>query len=137
VKKLVPFAVVAAISLGLAMAALAQGGSRQSFAGTFTSTAPGSPTAYRLAIDYRNPRDPEAKPHAVACLAPRGDGGRGPEPTELPAHSSAVPRLGSLDQHRDLHLPRRRLADSGDLLSVRARSDRAWQRSGRRARREQ
>ncbi|HLL87503.1 MAG TPA: hypothetical protein VK387_09355 [Thermoleophilaceae bacterium] len=95
-KKLVPFAVVAAISLGLARAALAQGGSRQSFTGTFTSTAPGSPTAYRLAIDYRNPRDPEAKPHAVACLAPRRDGGRGPEPTELPAHSSAVPRLGSL-----------------------------------------
>ncbi len=62
-------AVVAALLAASPVAA--QGGSRQSFAGTFTSHAPGSSTGYRLAIDYRNPRDPGGKPYAVAEILQR------------------------------------------------------------------
>lgn len=37
----------------------------------FTTTAPASPSGMELSIDYRNPADPEGKPHAVKKLVVR------------------------------------------------------------------
>ena len=53
---------VGVVALLAASPAGAEVGSRQSFAGTFSSEAPGSSTGYGLAIDYRNPRDSGGKP---------------------------------------------------------------------------
>ena len=39
--------------------------SRQAFAGELLSPVPGSSSGYRLAIDYRDPADPDGKPYAV------------------------------------------------------------------------
>jgi len=59
---------VAAVVLGSVLLApgVAHGGSIQTFSGTFTTTAPGSPTGYTASIDYRDPADPQGKPPAVA-----------------------------------------------------------------------
>ena len=38
---------------------------------TFTTTAPGLPSGMNLSIDYRNPEDPEGKPHAIQKLVLR------------------------------------------------------------------
>jgi len=54
---------VAALSFALPATAAAQ---RQSFSGTFTTTESATSTGYVLAIDYRDPADPNAKPPAVA-----------------------------------------------------------------------
>jgi hypothetical protein len=59
-------AAVAAVALAsLPVAAGAQSESRQSAASEFVESRPGEPTGLRLAIDYVNPSDPNAKPPAV------------------------------------------------------------------------
>lgn len=56
---------IAILLLALPAVARAQEGSRQTVALTFDERRPAQSTAVRLAIDYANPGDPEAKPHAV------------------------------------------------------------------------
>jgi hypothetical protein len=69
---------IAAIAVGaVPVAALAQAGSRQSAAAVFDAQRPGASTGLRLAIDYLNPSDPEAKPPAVQTVVttlPAGTG---------------------------------------------------------------
>jgi hypothetical protein len=61
-----------AIALAIALAGFAPGlangsaGSRQTASYTFTTTTPGAPTGYRLAVDFQNPQDPRGKPYSVA-----------------------------------------------------------------------
>lgn len=58
------FAIAAVIAVTLPAAAAAAE-PRQSFSGTFTSMAPAASTGYRLELDYRDPANPQGKPHAV------------------------------------------------------------------------
>jgi hypothetical protein len=74
--KVIPAA--AASVLALAVLALPGGAGGQSDSPsyqnaslTFTTTAPGSPSGLGLAIDYRDPANPEGKPHAVQKLVLR------------------------------------------------------------------
>jgi hypothetical protein len=80
-------------TLALAFAVLAspvgaQSQSRQTFSGTFTAELPDSSTGYRLEIDYRNPEDPEAKPHSVQTILQRLHPGTGID-TSVPERCTA------------------------------------------------
>jgi hypothetical protein len=59
-------AVATIVFAGAAAEATAQGGSRQSAAAVFSESHPGASTGLRVAIDYVNPADRDAKPPAVA-----------------------------------------------------------------------
>jgi hypothetical protein len=48
---------------------------RQAGSMTYTSTVPGSPTGLELKLDFRNPDDPGAKPHAVRRMVVHGPPG--------------------------------------------------------------
>lgn len=52
-------------ALAAAAPAQAEGGPRQTFDARFASSEPGTASGVSLAIDYVNPGDPAAKPHAV------------------------------------------------------------------------
>jgi hypothetical protein len=54
------------VALTFALAPTTASAQRQSFSGTFTTTEPATSTGYVLAIDYRDPANPEGKPPAVA-----------------------------------------------------------------------
>lgn len=61
-----------ALALMMALAPAAPAGAqdapRQTFADTFTTTAPGASTGLRLEIDYHDPENPEGKPYAVQTI---------------------------------------------------------------------
>ena len=62
--------ITAALAATLPASASAAG-PRQTFTGAFTSKTPGASSGYRLAIDYFNPADPQAKPPAVERVLQR------------------------------------------------------------------
>src|SRR3954447_16876853 len=73
----------------LAAAAAAPGaraaeGARQSGTFTWTSTRPGAPTGYGMAVDFYDPADPAAKPHTLKTLIVRFPKGALVDTTALP-----------------------------------------------------
>jgi hypothetical protein len=52
-------------------AARADEGARQSGTFTWTTTRPGAPTGYSMAVDFFDPADPNAKPHTLKTLIVR------------------------------------------------------------------
>ena len=57
-----------ALLAAVAATARADDGARQSGTFTWTTTRPGAPTGYSLAVDFFDPTDPNAKPHTLKTL---------------------------------------------------------------------
>ena len=70
-RKFSPIVAATLLALPGVAAGQSQSPSYQTAAIPFTTTAPGAPGGLSLSIDYRNPDDPNAKPHAVQKLVVR------------------------------------------------------------------
>ena len=62
---------VLALAAGAPVLAQTEGESRQTASAGLTTDEPGAPTGSRLAIDFRNPANPEGKPHTVRRIVVR------------------------------------------------------------------
>jgi hypothetical protein len=83
-------ALVPAIAILLWLPVTAGAQQRQTFTGTFTAQAPGSPTAFIEAIDYANPDDPQGKPYSVHRVVLRMHPGTAVD-TSVPEQCKATP----------------------------------------------
>lgn len=98
-------AMAAMMLVAVPAAARADDGARQSGSFTWTTTRPGAPTGFSMAIDFFDPSDPNAKPHTLKTLIIR-------EPAAGLVDTTALPQCKATDAELMLEGPAACPADS-------------------------